>query len=340
MARILVAGGLYNEDSDPRIGKARHVFAGAIGREIVMRNHVLLGGCRTALDAAVAEAAAEAAKAQNLDPRRYVRSWVTTSTKPTHTEGEIIRSRMGDWRNVPRGLVFPEPFQEADVVIIIGGWDGTHYAASWARLANKPIVPVAAFGLAAAEIFEDELSSFDRRYSNKIALDEYQCLNRLLSDFEPKTLEAFAKEVTALAERLVKPTEAFVIMSFAQTGDLKDAYNTFVRVCAKAGYRAFKVDEHLDSKQRIVPAIVSAIRRAAFVIADVTDPRPNVYYELGFANALAKDVVLTAREKTTLPFDVFDVPTLYWDCQETLEKRLEAELTRMGLLRPKAAGLV
>ena len=117
------------------------------------------------MDAQVAQAAAEAAAARNLDPRKCIRSWVTTTTDPSHCVGEVIRSRMGDWRSVPRGLVFPEPVQEADVVIIIGGWDGTHYAASWARLANKPIVPVAAFGMAAMEIYQDEVACFDLRSS-------------------------------------------------------------------------------------------------------------------------------------------------------------------------------
>lgn len=330
MARILVAGGLYSDASDPVLSAARTAFADAIGREIVARGNILLGGCRTQLDAKVAISAAQATRDRKLEPRRYIKSWVTKSTSPTHNEGDIIRSQMNDWQNVPRGLVYPEPFQEADVVVIIGGWDGTHYAASWARLANKPLVPVATFGLAAAEIFVDELSSFDRRYSSKITLDEYRCLDRLLPNWDQPTIESFATEVISLAERLVKPSEAFVIMSFAQRGELKDVYKTFVRVCGQFGYTAFKVDDHLDSKQRIVPSIVSSIRRSAFVIADVTDPRPNVYYELGYANALSKDIVLTAKEGTTLPFDIFDVPTLYWDCQDTLEDRLTTQLSKMG----------
>ena len=177
-------------------------------------------------------------------------------------------------------------------------------------------------------------SIFDRRYSNKITADEYQSLNRILPNWDGNTVEVFAREVTVLAERLVRPLEAFVIMSFAQRGELRDAYNTLVRVCARFGHRAFKVDEHLDSKQRIVPVITSAIRRSAFVIADVTDPRPNVYYELGYAHALAKDVVLTAKEGTALPFDIFDVPTQYWDSQDMLEKKLEAEFARMGISMP------
>ena len=216
------------------------------------------------------------------------------------------------------------------MVIIVGGWDGTHYAASWARLSNKPLVPVATFGLAAAEIFEDEVSSFERRYSTRLTLDEFQILNRLLPNFDPATVEPFAKDVVALAERLITPTDVFVIMSFAEKGHLKDAYNTMRRVCEASGFTAFKVDQHLDTRQRIVPSIMNAIRRSAFIIADVSEPRPNVYYELGFAQALGKDVLTSAFKGTQLPFDVFDVPTLYWDCQDTLERKLQAEISQIA----------
>lgn len=330
MARILVAGGLWEEETDKQLREARLRFAAELGREIIGRGHVLLGGCRTHLDAAVATAAADQAVRQKKEPRHVVRSWVTKSTTPAHSVGEIVRSRMGDWGHVPRGFIFPEPIQEADVVIILGGWDGTHYAASWARLANKPLVPVAAFGLAASEIFEDELASFERRYATRLTLDEFQVLNRLLPNLQDDTLRAFAHDVVSLAERLITPTGVFVIMSFAEKGHLKDAYNTFQRVCKENGFVAFKVDHHLDSQQRIVPAILSAIRRSAFIISDVSEPRPNVYYELGFAQALGKDIITTALEGTQLPFDIFDVPTLFWDCQDTLERKLQAEITRIS----------
>jgi hypothetical protein len=337
MARILVVGGLYQEakgdypeEGNRPLGEARKCFAAALGREIIRQGHVLLGGGRTSLDAEVATAASVRALQQKLDPRRVIRSWITETTTPTHTIGELIRSRAGVWSQVPRRSTLPEPIQEANVVILLGGWDGTHYAASWARLANKPLVPVATFGLAAAEIFDDEMANFERRYASRLTLDEFQTLNRLLPDFQPDTIEAFAKDVVALAERLITPTEAFVIMSFAEKGDLRDAYNTFLRVCREKGFTAFKVDNHLDAKQRIVPSIMNAIRRAAFIIADVSEPRPNVYYELGFAQALGKDVVTTAREGTQLPFDIFDVPTLYWDCQDTLERKLHTEVDRIA----------
>ena len=330
MARILVAGGLWEEDENQQLREARKFFAAALGREIIARGHVLLGGCRTALDAQVAAAAETEAQQRKVDPRRVIRSWVTKNTTPSHSIGEVVRSRMGDWGRVPRGFTFPEPIQEADVVIVLGGWDGTHYAASWARLANKPLVPIATFGLAAAEIFDDELSAFDRRYAARLTLDEYQILNRLLPDWQQDTVNAFAKDVLSLAERMITPTDVFVVMSFAEKGHLIDAYNTFQRVCKEKGFLAFKVDHHIDPKQRIVPAILSSIRRSAFIIADVSEPRPNVYYELGYAQALGKDVITTAFEGTQLPFDIFDVATLYWDCQDTLERKIQAEINRLG----------
>jgi len=249
MARVLVAGGLHTDT----LGDARKLFAGALGKELIARGHVVLGGCRTALDAEVAIAAGAAAVAAGKNPRAMVRSWVTKSTTLAHDCGEIVRSRIEDWAHVPRRHVFPEPIQEADVVIIVGGWDGTHYAASWARLANKPIVPVAALGLAAFEIFEDEVASFGRRNSSRVPLDEFEILNRVLSPLTPDVLQAFAKEVVALAERMITPTDAFVIMSFADKGHLKDAYNTFVRVCTACEFKAFKIDHHFDRSQRIVP---------------------------------------------------------------------------------------
>lgn len=330
MARILVAGGFVGNDENKELVEARRHFATALGRELIARGHVVLGGCRTSLDAEVANAAAGMARQMKLEARDVIRSWVSKSTTPSHSAGEIIRSRVENWANVPRRFMFPEPIQEADVVIVVGGWTGTHYAASWARLVNKPLVPVAAFGQAAAEIYEDELASFERRCGARITQDEYQILNRLLPDTRPESLEAFAKDVVSLAERMITPTEVFVVMSFADRGDLRDAYNTFRRVCEANGFRAFKVDQHLDPRQRIVPSIMDAIRRSAFIIADVSDPRPNVYFELGYAQALCKDVITTAAEGTQLPFDIFDAPTLYWDCQDTLERKLQSEIGRIS----------
>ncbi|HEX9732973.1 MAG TPA: hypothetical protein VGG06_13425 [Thermoanaerobaculia bacterium] len=328
MAKILVAGGLYPEEENPKLREALQRFSRSLGRELIARGHVVLGGCSSTLDAAVAEGAEEMAIERKLNPKQFIRSWVTSTTKPAHDKGEVTRSRVPDWSQVPRGYyTFPEPIREAAVVIIVGGSDGTHYAASWARIANKPIVPVAAFGLAAEEIFEEEQRDFDRRYGDRLPYSDYDALNRVLpDDVTPQIAQSFARDVVLLAEKLIVSTEAFIIMSFAEKGHLQDAYDTFVQVCDDNHFRGFKVDDHIDTNQRIVSTVLESIRRSAFIIADVSEPRPNVYYELGYAQALGKSIITTAYAGTQLPFDIFDVPTLYWDNQRTLRQELDRRI--------------
>src|SRR5215831_5262967 len=107
MARVLVAGGLREEDPDGQIRSARKMFATALGQEIIARGHHLLGGCRTHLDAVVAEGAQVEAVRRGLDPKKLICSWVTAETIPSHSCGEIVRSRLGNWSKVPLRHKYP-----------------------------------------------------------------------------------------------------------------------------------------------------------------------------------------------------------------------------------------
>jgi len=325
MARILVAGGV---DEDGEGGKIRAQFAEALGRTIVRRGHILLGGCRTKLDAIVARAAALAADAKGSNRESVIRSWITDGTTPTHAFGKRIRSQIGNWGQIPRGYAFPEPVRDADAVIIVGGWEGTQYAASWARLANKPLLPVATFGGAASDIFNDEIKNDRSRRSGNLTDEDFELLN----SFPPTdiaTLDAFSERVVSLAEHAALSKEVFIVMSFEQKPELIDAFRTFERVCEKRQLKAVKSDNHIDAKQNIVPAIFSHIKSSAFVIAELSAARPNVYYEIGFARALGKAVIHTAREGTTLLFDVFDVPTLFYEGQTSLATELDDAIGRL-----------
>jgi nucleoside 2-deoxyribosyltransferase len=54
----------------------------------------------------------------------------------------------------------------------------------------------------------------------------------------------------------------------------------------------------------IIKDILQAIRKADYIIADLSQPNPNVYYEMGFAHALRKPVILITRNLESLPFDL------------------------------------
>ena len=190
-------------------------------------------------------------------------------------------------------------------------------------------MPVATFGGAAYDIYLDEIKNNGNRPVGNISTDDYQNLNRILSKNDEPTLQTFAEQVVSLAEKAIASSNVFVIMSFEQAPHLIDAFNTFTRACKKRDFIAKKIDQHIDAKMNIVPAIFANIKSSAFIIAEVSGAKPNVYYELGYARALGKSVIQTAYKDTILPFDVFDIPTLFWDSQDTLEKRLDEGIGRI-----------
>lgn len=325
MANILVVGGF---DEASAADDPIPPFVRALAAEIVRQNHVLLGGCQTQFDAEAASAGADAAAALGKDPEEWIVSYVGKGTPPVHAVGSIRQSQLPRWDLIGPRLIYPEPVAQADAVILAGGWDGTHRAANWARLAGKPLLPVATFGLAAAAIYQSELQEFKTRYANRIRRNEYELLNSLVTD--PARLENYAKRVVSLAERIITPRNVFVIISFAKDPGLEDVYDTFQTACKEFKFDAFRIDEHIDASKRIVPEIVEAIQQAAFIIADVSEPKANVYWELGWAQALGKDVIVTAKESTQLPFDIHDVPAIMYSNQRSLREALKAKIRKIG----------
>jgi hypothetical protein len=49
------------------------------------------------------------------------------------------------------------------------------------------------------------------------------------------------------------------------------------------------------------------------VIAEITPPNPNVFYELGYAHALDKPTILLAERSSKLPFDVSGYRCIMYD---------------------------
>jgi hypothetical protein len=194
--RILVAGGF--DANDPQADEIR-AFCRDAGKAVVAHGHVLLNGARTELDALIAEAAADALQGSSQDDRdQRIVSYVLSGQKPAHTHGTLIRSQLSNWEIGSANFYVPEQVAQADVVVLIGGFEGTYRAANWAAIARKPLLPFAAFGGAAAEIFQRELNDFDKKYSGRIKRLEFEQLNSI------KNWADHATDVVALAEKVAE----------------------------------------------------------------------------------------------------------------------------------------
>lgn len=319
--RIFVGGSLRDVPRNPQPCRD---FVAALGREIVKQGHVLLNGCRGLLDKEIARAANEWLVANAQSPAERIISYCQRGNEPAHSFGSVRASALSDWQMNHPELKVPEQIELADATIFVAGSEGTFWAKNWAFYARKPILGIPLFGGAGEVIYKQELAR--HRQTFPPSAEEYETLNQLSAD-----ISRYAKDVVDLAVRLVTPRSVFTIMSFNRK--FRDVYATYRDVCRRFEFDAEQTGES-QSLERIIPRVETGIRRSAFIIADVSEGSPNVFYEVGFARALGKDVIMTAQKGTRLPFDLGDVPTIFWedqtDLRESLEKCLAGLMGKYG----------
>lgn len=94
----------------------------------------------------------------------------------------------------------------------------------------------------------------------------------------------------------------FVIMPFAT--DFDDVYAvikaTVESSTTDAKGRCFRLDESRPAG-RITDRLLTELRSATICIADLTENKPNVMWELGFAMALEKPVIIVTQSVATMP---------------------------------------
>lgn len=133
-------------------------------------------------------------------------------------------------------------------------------------------------------------------------------------------------------EAISEPPRAFVAMPF------EEPYNTMYRSVIepegkRLGLRVVRVDE-LARPGIIFEDIKREISDSKVVIAEITAPNQNVFYELGCAHALNKPTILLARRGGQLPFDIHSYRVIFYDdtiggkpeVEQNLEKHLRSVL--------------
>ena len=306
-------------------------WARALGRAIASAGHILLQGYANRFDHAVAEAAFEVARNNRLfaDPRLAVQSFVTRDRDvPKNAPWHVRKLLVHDWDPGEERWSVPEPIQTCDVAIVLGGGVRTLRAAHLCRLSNKPIIPITALRGAAVEVFQTELARFAECYEGRISKDQYS----LLDTQNPGDFSTFLGEAVQLATQLVVGNTVFIVMAFREESE--DTFSAIKEVCEERGLKWARTDQD-PTTDRIYQRIISGIQRAIFVIVDVTIPTLNVYYELGYAEASGKPVIVIAKEGTELPFDTRDIPTTMFRNQTRLKLALHERLDGLVGVNPR-----
>lgn len=140
----------------------------------------------------------------------------------------------------------------------------------------------------------------------------------------------FMIEITAngwaFLEQHARPSvisnQAFVAMSFAPA--LKSAWESGIRAAlTRARFSPYRVDVQ-PHNERIDAKIITEIKNSRFVVADVTQQRPGVYYEAGYAAGLGIPVIWSVREDDlkNVHFDTRQYNHIVWSDENDLAEQL------------------
>ena len=143
---------------------------------------------------------------------------------------------------------------------------------------------------------------------------------------------------------LSKMPTCFVIQPFDKGGPYDKRYrDVLVPAIGEAGLEPYRVDEDPGTTV-LIDDIENGIRGAEVCLADITTNNPNIWYEVGFAFANGKSVVLICLDPRPepFPFDIRHRPVISYtlhsssdfeNLKRELVKRLRAQVEKAEKLQ-------
>jgi len=137
------------------------------------------------------------------------------------------------------------------------------------------------------------------------------------------------KKESQIEERKERSPNVFVVMPLSS--DLDDLYYLGILETARdLNCSCDRVDE-IEFVGNIMAKVHESIINSKVIIAEVSSSNPNVYYEVGYAHALRKPVILITKDVSSAPFDSSGynhiVHRSIRDLRQKLKNRLEAILS-------------
>jgi hypothetical protein len=127
-------------------------------------------------------------------------------------------------------------------------------------------------------------------------VDLYRLLLTLAPGRRPQPLVFALAEHELIEDDLVSVMMPFNI-GFAQV------YRSIRQSVEAAGLRAQRADDIWEAPA-VMQDVVSLIDRSRVVICDCTGRNPNVFYEVGIAHTLGREVILITQNEADIPFDL------------------------------------
>jgi predicted nucleotide-binding protein len=138
-------------------------------------------------------------------------------------------------------------------------------------------------------------------------LENYQILNinqPLSTLSKTQQEEAFLNAIKEINSIILSSTTCFIITPMLD--EFKQIRSILVGVLQKLKIQPILLEEIPESGRSIGEKVQNEIRNADFLVVDITGNNPNVFFELGFAYASKKPILLLVQDDKTIhiPSDI------------------------------------
>ena len=241
---------------------------------------------------------------------------IANSMKYSTLLSEPDRRDLGTWTKSVRAALRLREYSAWDTEVLHD--EGVVFGVQPAGQSDTtPVHPVEAF------------SSFERNATNLLGLLDLLEISPVLSTDEWR----YNPQATSQYE----PDTAFVMMQIdPEKPELEDLYNAIKECFAQFRIKAVRADE-IEHEDVITEKIIERIRVSEFLIADLTGERPSVYYEIGYAHALNRKVIMYRNSGEKLHFDLAAYNCPEYDNLTDLKTKLMRRLEQVTNRKPDAS---
>jgi predicted Rossmann-fold nucleotide-binding protein len=326
--RVLVAGGSV---IPPEVAE----LARGLGRFLMKETDSILvtggvaskeGDGQIACDHVIAQAA-EAALGSSAETKTRIHTVVPQheSEKPRarHSIGTVETIDDAETRTRRYAMVI-----SSDAVVAMHGGPGCAEIVELAYMAKKPLILLPSTGGRTAALW----NKYRRGLIDRLGLEPAD-VERLESPADPAQLLEICQ---SLLRRVLRPG-CFIASAF-EGHPVPGALGAISSAVEAAGYKPLDL-KNASFTGSVLDAIRHQIESATTVVADLTDHRPNVYYEAGIAFALRKRTVLLiqsddGRVPEKVPFDLRAQQIVSYRDAEALRSQLAEMLRQPGAHYP------
>jgi hypothetical protein len=85
--------------------------------------------------------------------------------------------------------------------------------------------------------------------------------------------------------------------------EFEAVYDALKEAAERAGFRCRRADDIWENPA-IIQDVASLIDHSFIVVCDCTGRNPNVFYEIGIAHTLGREVILITQSEEDIPFDL------------------------------------